>query len=203
MDRGRAQNPIGVLGGSFNPVHKGHVHIAKTVRDALKLETVLFIPAYIPPHKVGRDMASPEDRMRMLSLALAGERGLDASPIEIARGGISYTRDTVAALQGQGLRPVLILGSDTLLDMHTWRAPEEIFALSDIAVLQRPGYERIAEYVAELRSRYQAHIHEIPVAPMDISSTQIRERIRQGLEVVPDVGAAVWDYIKEHHLYGA
>ena len=132
---------LGILGGTFNPIHLGHLVLAEAFRERLGLDRVLFIPAGTPPHKPRGGLVSGLHRYAMVSLAVAGHPGFVASPIEIERSGPSYTVDTVEALAGDwsGARLFLLMGSDTFLDLPTWRTPERLGAFATLAVGYRAG----------------------------------------------------------------
>ena len=194
---------IGLLGGTFNPVHEGHLSIAREALALFALDAVWFIPCAVPPHKPVHDLASNEDRLAMLRLALADEPRFAALSIEFERPGKSYTLDTVRALQA--LHPdagfVFIIGADTLPELHTWHRPLELLAAIRIVTLARPGCVpdpaalRLpppwpAKLLADLRTG----------EPLDVSSRDLRAKIAAGqpVSLVPE---PVLRYIQEHNLY--
>ncbi|HLI32073.1 MAG TPA: nicotinate (nicotinamide) nucleotide adenylyltransferase [Solirubrobacteraceae bacterium] len=195
---------IGVLGGSFNPPHRGHLELARSARKALALDEVLLVPLCEPPHKD----PSPEDpgsahRLAMCE-ALAGEAGagVRASAIEIERGGRSYTVETLEQLQAQSPQAqlTLILGADMAATLPSWREPQRIAQIAQIAVAPRqeigPELERsLAALGAGARIAY------LPMRPVPISSTEVRALLAEGRDVSALVGAAVASYIAAHHLY--
>lgn len=195
---------IGVLGGSFNPPHCGHLELARCALRALALDQVLLVPLCLPPHKD----PSPEDpggahRLAMCE-ALAGEAGagVRASAIEIERGGRSYTVQTLEELQDQlpGAELTLILGADMAATLPSWREPQRIIAIARIAVA--PRKESQAELQRALAQLGQAaRITFLPMRPLPISSTQVRARLAQGGDVSALVGPAVAAYIAAHHIY--
>ena len=194
---------IGLLGGTFNPVHEGHLSIAREALRLFALDAVWFIPCAVPPHKPSHNLASNEDRLAMLRLALAGEPRFDALPIEFDRPGKSYTVDTVRALQalhpGDGF--VFIIGADTLPELHTWHQPLELLSLVRIVTLARPGF--VPDAVAlQLPPPWPARLlADLRTGdPLDVSSRDVRAKIAAGqpLSLVPE---PVLRYIQEHNLY--
>ena len=194
---------IGLLGGTFNPVHEGHLSIAREALRLFALDGVWFIPCAVPPHKPVHDLAANEDRLAMLRLALAGEPRFAALDVEFNRPGKSYTLDTVRALQA--LHPaeafVFIVGADTLPELPTWHRPLDLLSLVRIVSLARPGFAPDAAAIhlpppwperllADLRSG----------EPLDVSSREIRAKIAAGqpVSLVPE---SVLRYIEEHNLY--
>jgi nicotinate-nucleotide adenylyltransferase len=195
--------PVGLLGGTFNPVHEGHLSIAREALRLFDLAAVWFIPCAIPPHKPADGLAPNADRLAMLRLAIAGEPRFDALDIEFHRPGKSYTLDTVRALQSlhPGVEFVFILGADTLPELHTWHQPLELLPLIRIVTLARPGFVpdpaaiRLpppwpAKLLADVRTG----------APLDVASSRLRATLAAGLPVSL-VPAPVIHYIQEHNLY--
>jgi nicotinate-nucleotide adenylyltransferase len=199
---------IGMLGGTFDPIHVAHVAVAHAARRELDLDEVLVIPAALPPHKLGARMAPAADRLAMVELAVADEPGLSASRIEIDRNGPSWTIDTVASIldgahaDGREIELTLILSADAFAGLPTWHEPERLLRLVRIAVAPRPGTAppSIADLPAELRD--SASGIAILVGPnMDVSATDIRRRVAAGLSIEGLVAPAVAEYIEAHHLY--
>ncbi len=198
---------LGILGGTFNPPHRGHLAVAACARAQLGLEKVLLMPSFAPPHKPAREDPGPEHRLRMCQLAVAvdwkgiGVGGIEASALEIERGGASYTVDTLLDIDARtpSSRPTLILGSDMARTLPSWRRPHEIVGLADIAVAERPGdgREEVLSVLESLDTR--ARFLEMP--PIDISSSLVRLRAARGEPVGELVGDAVAAYIAEHRLY--
>jgi nicotinate-nucleotide adenylyltransferase len=213
--------PIGILGGTFDPIHFGHLRLAQEAGDALKLGQVRLIPSGTPPHRPA-PQASAADRLAMARLAVSGNPLLTVDEREMRRGGPCYTVDTLGELRRElgAAQPIcLLLGADAFLDFATWRRWHEIFLLAHIVVAHRPGFpvdtwrERMPqplarEYAARaLPQPLAVHlapaggIAVIPITALDISATAIREGIRAGLSpryLLPD---AVLDYIQEKRLY--
>ena len=194
---------IGLLGGTFNPVHEGHLSIAREALSLFALDAVWFIPCAVPPHKPAHNLAPNEDRLAMLRLAFAGEARFDALPIEFDRPGKSYTVDTVRALQalhpGDGF--VFIIGADTLPELHTWHRPLELLALVRIVTLARPGFVPAAAALQLPPPWPERLLADLRTGdPLDVSSRDVRAKIAAGqpLSLVPE---PVQRYIQEHNLY--
>ncbi len=194
---------VGILGGTFDPVHHGHLAIAEEARDALGLERVLFVPAAAPPHKPGRPISAPGDRLAMVRLAVAGNPAFEASDAEIVRGGASYTVDTLEVLRAGGLEePWLILSSESLLLLPAWREPQRILELARLAVVPRGGFEPLGPDWVE--ARFPGAVERVRFLPgplLPISGSVVRRRAHAGRSVrylVPDAVAA---YIADHGLY--
>jgi len=181
---------IGILGGSFDPIHHGHLILARAAKEELRLDRVLFIPANKSPHKTDSRPATAEDRLKMVELAIAGEEGFGASDIELRRPAPSYTVDTIRELRNSHPQDefVLLIGADNVATFETWREPDEIRRLARIAVLDRAG---------------SAAAHDWPVVQrlVDVSSTDIRSRVAAGRSIRYLTPDAVCDYIHGHRLY--
>jgi nicotinate-nucleotide adenylyltransferase len=181
---------IGILGGSFDPIHHGHLILARAAKEELDLDRVLFVPANKSPHKTDTKPATAEDRLKMVELAIAGEEGFEASDTELKRPAPSYTLDTLRELKKSHPQDefVLLIGADNVAKFDTWREPEEIRRLAQIAVLDRAG---------------KSAQHQWPVVHrmIDISSTDIRTRVAAGRSIRYLTPDAVCDYIATHSLY--
>lgn len=196
---------IGLMGGSFNPIHRGHVALARAALDSGKVERVLFLPTGNPPHK-REGLADKFDRLRMVELAVAHEAGMAVCREEIDRGGVIYTVDTLAALKRKMPDCTLtyLIGADTLRALGTWRRVETVIERCKFLVMMREGETREEVIrLAGLWTQRGAQIDFLDARKMDISSTQIREQIQKGLPFERLVPQAVADYIHEHGLYGA
>lgn len=207
---------LGVFGGTFNPVHLAHLRLAEAAREALALERVLFIPSADPPHK-SHDLASAAQRLEMVELAIASNPSFEALDLELRRAGPSYSIDTLHALSelypGQALW--FLMGTDTLAELDTWREPEALFGLANIAVVGRPGSTRrslesllpgrlAAGFVAGPDGLQHGSGHEIrsvAFSPLDISASDIRRRIGRGASIRYLVPDAVAEYIDKNRLY--
>ena len=196
---------IGLMGGSFNPIHCGHVALARAALESGRVERVLFLPTGNPPHKK-EGLADKFDRLRMVELAVEHEAGMAVCREEIDRGGVIYTVDTLAALKRKMPDCTLtyLIGADTLRALGTWRRVETVIERCKFLVMMREGETR-EEVVrlAGLWTQRGAQIDFLDARKMDISSTQIREQIQKGLPFERLVPQAVADYIHEHGLYGA
>lgn len=198
----------GIFGGSFNPVHMGHLILAEWVRVERSLETVLFVPAASPPHKPNRPLADPAHRLRMVELAVDGHDAFRTEPIELEREGPSYTLKTVRELRERpGLGELyLIMGADSLLDLPDWWHAEELAQEAPVIVFNRPGCaleERWGELAERFGQGWVDRTRQLRVdAPlMELSATVVRERVRAGLSIRYMVPEPVRAYIAEHGLY--
>ncbi len=185
---------IGVLGGTFNPVHLGHLILADEAREKAGLDKIIFVPANLPPHKDSADVASAADRLNMLKLTIKANRNFGVSDIEIKRKGISYTIDTARQLKADYPLDELyfITGSDLLTYLDAWKDLPEILKIVKFIVATRPGYalEKIPSYITT-----------IPIRAVDISGVEIRKAAKAGKSfryLVPD---AVYEYINQRKLY--
>lgn len=194
---------VGILGGTFDPIHHGHLAVAEEVREALGLERVVFMPAASPPHKPGQPVTAPEHRLAMVRLAVAGNAAFEASDLEVRRGGASYTVETLAALREGGLAdPWLILSSEALAGLPDWREPRRVLALARLAVVPRAGFDALGPDWVEARFPGTADRVRFLSGPLlPISGSVVRRRAAAGRSVrylVPDAVAA---YIDRHRLY--
>jgi nicotinate-nucleotide adenylyltransferase len=194
---------IGVLGGTFDPIHNGHLHIANALRTALDLERVVWVPAGRPPHKIGQIVSSDRDRLAMLELALAGAATDQISTIDMERSGPSYTADTLEILAGQfaPTRLFFLMGEDSLRDLPTWHDPARLLQAAELAVATRPGVDADLESVARRVPTVEGRVHLIPTKEIAISSSEIRQRVSDHQSIQGLVPAAVEAYIRDHGLY--
>ena len=196
---------IGLMGGSFNPIHCGHVALARAALESGRVERVLFLPTGNPPHKK-EGLADKFDRLRMVELAVEHEAGMAVCREEIDRDGVIYTVDTLAALKWKMPDCTLtyLIGADTLRALGTWRRVETVIERCKFLVMMREGETREEVIrLAGLWTQRGAQIDFLDARKMDISSTQIREQIQKGVPFERLVPQAVADYIHEHGLYGA
>ena len=196
---------IGLMGGSFNPIHCGHVALARAALESGRVERVLFLPTGNPPHKK-EGLADKFDRLRMVELAVEHEAGMAVCREEIDRDGVIYTVDTLAALKRKMPDCTLtyLIGADTLRALGTWRRVETVIERCKFLVMMREGETREEVIrLAGLWTQRGAQIDFLDARKMDISSTQIREQIQKGLPFERLVPQAVADYINEHGLYRA
>ncbi|HEY2282540.1 MAG TPA: nicotinate (nicotinamide) nucleotide adenylyltransferase [Solirubrobacteraceae bacterium] len=203
---------IGILGGTFNPPHIGHVALARHARSELGLERVLLMPAFVAPNKpTVSDDPGPAHRLAMCRLALAREPGLETSALEIEREGTSYTVDTVQSIHDTDpdAELTLIVGADTARTLPGWREPARLLGMVSIAVAQRdePDLHEVASRLASLTAAREARPDSRPrftalrMAPVAVSSSAVRRLIAAGESVTELVGEAVAGYIAEHGLY--
>lgn len=190
---------IGVYGGTFDPIHQGHLIIAESIREDFNLDKVVFIPAAAPPHKDSPQMTKVGARLKMVELAIADNPYFEISKIEIQRGGISYTVDTVRTLRAyypSTAELFLLIGADSLIELPTWKTPKELFNLCQVLVLPRPGFEINK---AEERFRKKATLAKTPL--IEICSTDIRRRVKEGKSIRYLVPPAVGEFIQKEGLY--
>ena len=198
---------IGIFGGSFDPVHYGHLLLAELCRESCRLDEVRFVPAAISPHKFGHDRAADEHRLAMLNLAIGGHPSLVAWDVELQRGGVSYTVETLRALLEQCPNDELffLMGADSLFDFPNWREPEEICQLATLVVVDRPGSKPVDFGVlteiasADRIAAFKEHVVRMP--QIDISSSGIRKRIVAGESIRFQTPRAVEQYIRTEGLY--
>ena len=198
---------IGVLGGTFDPVHYAHLAIAEEVYCALKLTRVVFVPAGQPPHKSGEQVTPVEQRVRMLELAIASNPHFSLSLVDVRRAGPSYTVDTLRLLHqewGEHTRLYFIIGGDSLRDLPTWHDPLGVLAQATLVALLRPGYDGMQQAGNELSKRLpgiQEHLITLEGPRMDISSTELRQRVAEGRPIRYQTPDTVEEYILRHDLY--
>ncbi|QAT49764.1 nicotinate (nicotinamide) nucleotide adenylyltransferase [Caproiciproducens sp. NJN-50] len=194
---------LAVFGGTFNPVHNGHLHLVRQFAQRIGADRVLLIPTKIPPHKVIRDLAPARDRLEMCRLAVERD-GFEVSAIEIERDGPSYTSDTLLAVKREnpGSELFFITGEDMFLTLGKWHEPEKIYSLATVCAAPRSerGCEALNEYAERVgRAGAKTMICDIEFLP--ISSTMVRNAARKKENLSAYVPQAVADYIYRHHLY--
>lgn len=197
---------IGIMGGSFDPIHKGHVSLAVDALEQADLDYVVIVPAGRQPFKLDATPASGEDRLNMVELALEGNPRLIPCDLELKREGISYTYLTLRSMQellGPGADLFFIVGADSILKLETWMNSDELLSTYSFIAGSRPGYEdhELKLCMIHLEEIYGTRIIMIENDLLDISSTDIRERARKGEELSDHVDPKVERYIKEHGLY--
>lgn len=187
---------IGLYGGSFDPVHLGHLLVAQAAHEEMRLDRVIFLPAAQSPFKPDRQVSPGQIRCQMLRLALAGRTYCAIDTQELERGGISYTIDTVRLYRERFPEAALfyLIGTDHVSQLPKWREAAELARLVEFVVIPRPG-----QVPAELPNGFRGH--HLAGFPLGLSSSQIRERVRQGLPVDLLTGAAVAGAIRHNHLY--
>ncbi|MBI3896685.1 MAG: nicotinate-nucleotide adenylyltransferase [Gammaproteobacteria bacterium] len=207
---------IGLLGGTFDPIHYGHLRPAHEVKERLALSAVHLIPAAVPPHRAP-PIATAAQRLRMVELAVAEFPGLIADDCELRRGNVSYTVTTLAALRAElGSTPLcLLLGTDAFAGLATWHRWQELFELAHLVVMQRPGQalpvpaalpvwarQRLQTDAKNLAELPAGGILFVDVTPHSVSATELRATIARGEEPLPTIlPPAVWDYIRHNRLY--
>jgi nicotinate-nucleotide adenylyltransferase len=195
---------IGVIGGTFDPIHYGHLAAAEEVRVKMDLERVLFVVAGMPPHKLDEEVTRVEHRLTMVSLAIASNPYFELSRVDVDRPGPSYTVDTISILQeqlGQETAMFFIMGLDSLSELLTWHQPERLIRLCRLVAVSRPGFEiDLAELETSVPG-ITSRVDIIDMPEMDISSSELQERVRDGLPIKYQVPEEVERYIMEHGLY--
>lgn len=197
---------IGILGGTFDPIHMGHLLIAEESRISLGLDQVLFVPAGRPWLKEGQPLTEARRRVRMVELAIASNPSFELRRNEVDRSGLSYTVDTLRELNAEneeGTELFFILGVDAFESFHRWKEPDQILGLCQLVVVSRPGYGE--EQLGQIMARYESsrdRIVLLQVHNVDFSATEIRRRAALGLSFKYQVPEAVEKYILERGLYG-
>jgi nicotinate-nucleotide adenylyltransferase len=210
---------LGILGGSFDPVHLGHLRSAEEVREAFDLDQVAFVPVYRPPHKPDRMLADGHHRLAMVELAVAGNPSFRACGVEIERGGVSYSIETLEAFAAneRGAQLYFIVGNDAFGEMQTWKDAPRLFELANVVVTNRPPHAPTTSIehlpvaargafcydpaTLSYRHRSGTHLHFLRITGLDISATAVRERVRRGGSIRYLVPADVDRYLREHGLY--
>jgi len=211
---------VGVLGGSFNPIHYGHLLLADEVVEALSLDRLLFVPAASPPHKPATQLAPAAARYEMVRLAIAGHPQFAASDLELRRPGPSYTVDTLQALAAGGDELFYVVGSETFLDLLTWREPRRIARLARLVVIPRAGSPFDAEsaaaqkvlrgigaeggFVHDLAGSVPARgVLVVHATSLPLSASELRRRVREGRSLAFRMPPAAIEYVRAHGLYAA
>ena len=196
---------VGIYGGTFAPVHNGHVAAAKAFVEQMKLDYLFIIPAHLPPHKQIDESDDPVYRLRMCELAFKDIDGVVISDCEIARGGKSYTYDTLKELQREDTRLFLLCGTDMVLTFDTWYRFEDIFKMCYPVYVRRENDaligNRIVSKINEYYQKYGVMFRKIMTDPIELSSTDIRRAVKNGQDISGMVPAAVADFIKQNGLY--
>jgi nicotinate-nucleotide adenylyltransferase len=205
----RSGAPVGLLGGTFDPIHNGHLAIAAAVRAALDLAGIVFIPAGIPPHKPGQRITSGEDRRAMVALAIAGQPDFSLSTIELDRPGPSYAVDTLAQLaqpagRGNSFQQPLefVLSAEAFAGFPSWHEPGRILELARLAVVPRVGARPLdLDWLNAHLPAWRERVDFVDSPLVSISASNIRDRVRAGLPIDGLVPPAVAQYIHVHRLY--
>jgi len=199
---------VGILGGTFDPIHYGHLVIAEQVREALELDRVLFVPAARPPHKMDLDISPAADRAAMVELAISGNPAFSVCRMELERDGPSYTVDTLETLTDEARRDgvarefFFILSSEAAAALPNWRSPARILELARLAVVRRLGFSRPDEHaLAQLAGGSPDRVLTVETLPLAHSASDIRSRAASGRSIRYLVPPAVESYIRDHRLY--
>jgi nicotinate-nucleotide adenylyltransferase len=189
---------IGVFGGTFDPPHIGHLLVASHVCETLGLERMVFVPSSVSPHKRTGAHTPPDDRLAMVRLAVAGAPQMEVTDLEIRRGGVSFTIDTLRVLHAGHPHDtlVLIIGMDNVGDFGSWKEPDGILDIARVVVMTRPGYR-----IPERENRYVRRMEMCDVPEVEIASRDIRRRVREGRSVRWMVTPEVEHYIRQHGFY--
>jgi nicotinate-nucleotide adenylyltransferase len=193
-----------VLGGTFDPIHYGHLVAAQEAQYQLALDRVLLVPVGQPPHKLDEPLSPVAHRVRMIEMALEGRSRFALSRIDVDRPGPQYTADTLGLLHeawGPGTRLFFIAGSDSLADILEWRDPERILAQAELAVVARPGADVDVEALERRLPDLGQRLHWVQMPLLEISSTDLRARVREGRPISFFLPPAVEGYILKHGLY--
>jgi nicotinate-nucleotide adenylyltransferase len=185
---------IGILGGTFNPIHLGHLLIAQDAMEQMALDRVKFIPSATPPHKTAEALASERDRLQMLRLAIRGNDHFEVDDIEIRRGGTSYSVEADF---------YFIIGADSLRELHLWRETQQVVRLCTFVTVPRPGFEAkpVVDPRLDAASRKRLRQHVLRGHSCDIASREIRSRVASGRSIRYLVPDAVTEYIRRQRLY--
>lgn len=193
---------LGILGGTFDPIHHGHLIMASYAADDLDLDRVLIMPAQTPPHKLDRSISNADDRVEMIRLAIESDPRLELSTLDLQSDAPSYTADLLDRMRTEHPRDELIfvIGADSLRDLPTWHRPDLVIERADLAVARRPGVEiddQVLDALPGLRERVSVFTSPL----IDISATDIRRRVRDAKPITWLVPPAVERYIVDRHLY--
>ena len=196
---------IGIMGGTFDPIHLGHLATAEAVRELFALDEILFIPTARPPHKLGKTVTDSRHRLEMTHLATRSNKFFRVSDMELKRTGLSYTLDTMNALHkifGNSTELFFIIGADSLADLSKWYSARELVASCHFIATTRQGVELDFSAVENFfGSAANEHIHRVTTPGLEISSTDIREKVRLGRSIKYLVPEVVEEYILRERLY--
>ncbi len=196
---------VGIYGGTFAPIHNGHVAAAKAFMEQMKLDYLFIIPTYLPPHKQIDASDDPLYRLKMCELAFEGTDGIVISDVEISRGGKSYTYDTLKELERPDTRLFLLCGTDMVLTFDQWYRFEDIFKMCYPTYVRRENdpllTKRIVAKIGEYYEKYGVMFRRIVTDPIELTSTEIRRAVRDGRDISGMVPARVAEFIRENRLY--
>ncbi|MDD7794867.1 nicotinate-nucleotide adenylyltransferase [Clostridium sp. 'White wine YQ'] len=198
---------IGIMGGTFDPPHKGHIYIAQEAYKKLHLDSVIFMPAGNPPHKTYKKITNEKDRYEMVKLAIADYEHFEVSDYEISKQTLSYTFLTLKYLKEEREKCELffIAGADSLVTFESWRNIEEILNLATLVIFTRPGYpkDEVIKSKNVIEEKYNHSVILLDLIEQDISSSYIREALEEGKEVTEYLNSNVYEYIRVNGLYKA
>ncbi|ABR48466.1 nicotinate (nicotinamide) nucleotide adenylyltransferase [Alkaliphilus metalliredigens QYMF] len=197
---------VGIMGGSFDPIHIAHLIVAESALEAFGLEKIIFIPTGNPPHKDSSKMSDAKNRLEMTKLATQSNSRFRVSTIEVYQGKVSYTIDTIAALQshwGKEVSCYFIIGIDALIEIESWKAYEELLKSITMVVATRAGHvgNFIDTTIASLKENHHANILPMTIPDIEVSSTEIRKRVKENHSIKYLVPESVENYIKKNKLY--
>ena len=194
---------IGILGGTFNPIHLAHLYIAYEAKSQLKLDKVIFIPTGNPPHKKDKKILEASLRYNMVYEAIKNYEDFEISKYEVEKEGYSYTFETLKHFKAKDNELYFITGADCLMDIEKWKNPEEIFRLSRFVVFNRAGYneENLKIQKNKIEEKFNTNIDFLDIIDLEISSSMIRERINDGKRVDFFLSKEVLSYIQENNIY--
>lgn len=193
---------IGIIGGTFDPIHIGHMTTAECALNQLGLEKVIFVPSAQPPHKLDRVISPVEKRYEMTLLATVDNPGFLVSDVEMKRPGSSYTIDTIKHFKESypDYDIYFITGSDTIVEIHTWKSPEKLMGMTNFLTAKRPGYN-YDDLESSFYEKYNDRIKFLDMPSIGISATEIRERVKADKTIKYQVHPSVEAYIKKYNLY--
>jgi len=197
---------IGIMGGTFDPIHYGHLVTAEAVRAEFQLDKVIFVPAGNPPHKVKRNVTDKKHRYLMTILATVTNPHFEVSAIEIEREGYTYTIDTIREFKriyGEKAELYFITGADAIMEIFTWKSADELLKLCVFVAATRPGFEKslVDQKLEETKNIYGKQIYKVTVPSLAISSTDIRERVLEGRPIKYLLPESVERYIQKYKIY--
>ena len=196
---------LGIFGGSFDPIHYGHLILAEYLREGAGLDRVLLMPAYESPFKIGQTKSDAASRLKMVELATQDHPSFDICDLDISGGRVSYMVDLMASLRKMYPTDELyyLSGTDSFLGIECWRGSEELLSRYSFAVGTRPGYrdEELAEFAEYIRAKYHTEVQVVPIPKVEISSTDIRHRCKEEHSIRYLVPEAVERFIHENQLY--
>lgn len=194
---------IGIIGGTFNPIHLAHLYIAYEAKCQLNLDKVIFMPAGSPPHKKNEDILEAPLRYKMVLEAIKKYEDFEISNYEIEKEGFSYTYETLENFKSKDNILYFITGADCLINIEKWKNPDRIFKTSKLVVFNRPGYDKESLKLQknEIEKKYNTSINFLDIMDLEISSTMIRDRIKEGKKIDFFIPKEVLDFIRKNNIY--